>query len=452
MSLIFAITMKLPVRPRTIVLIVMVVVILLLLALPFSGVLKRYETRLVQLTDGPHDMVREKDSVLLSRDVVLYSRTGTILVKDNSSGQMETVWDNGTYVLDLDDMTEVKVADEVIEVGLSNNMVVWREDRSIMHMNVFTGSKRVLPIPGASPVSRPDIHEDRIVWADNRFDLKIDDNLTVVDIFMFDTSTETEARITTTVSNKGAPSVWNDLVVWADDRNGNFDIYGYNISNGTEFRVTYDEHGQYEPKASSRAIVWVDTRTTHFEWQEDLFYLDLGTWTEVQASDSGSVESFDVWGNRIVWEDLSLENRPHEEGDILVHNIQKNKTKLYFASDWGQWSPSVHGGMLIWVDGSREGGEIFFRERIERPIFGLDEVTLWTLLVLGIFALMALGAFWGHLWKERRDRERFERRKGLKKRTKVKEREPPERRGRKKGKGRPRPPPKGRGPGRRRGR
>ncbi len=66
--------------------------------------------------------------------------------------------------------------------------------------------------------------------------------------------------IATGVAVQTNPDISGHLVVWQDDRNGNFDIYGYNLITRQEFQITTDDADQTNPAISGTLIVWEDSR------------------------------------------------------------------------------------------------------------------------------------------------------------------------------------------------
>jgi beta propeller repeat protein len=56
-----------------------------------------------------------------------------------------------------------------------------------------------------------------------------------------------EFQITTDENSQWLPDIYGDIVVWTDDRNGNYDIYGYNLLTKEEFQITADEADQKSP-------------------------------------------------------------------------------------------------------------------------------------------------------------------------------------------------------------
>ncbi|MBN2294209.1 MAG: hypothetical protein JXM70_17410 [Pirellulales bacterium] len=58
-----------------------------------------------------------------------------------------------------------------------------------------------------------------------------------------------------------APDVSGHIVVWQDNRSGNWDIYGYNLTTRKEFRITDNAADQTNPAISGDTVVWQDMRT-----------------------------------------------------------------------------------------------------------------------------------------------------------------------------------------------
>ena len=51
--------------------------------------------------------------------------------------------------------------------------------------------------------------------------------LTHIGVYGYNPFTPQEFQITSDESFQGWPAMYQDIVVWMDDRNGNWDIYGY---------------------------------------------------------------------------------------------------------------------------------------------------------------------------------------------------------------------------------
>jgi beta propeller repeat protein len=57
------------------------------------------------------------------------------------------------------------------------------------------------------------------------------------------------------------PDIYEHIVVWQDNRNGNWDIYGYNLITRREFQITNDPADQMSPTIGGDYVAWVDMRT-----------------------------------------------------------------------------------------------------------------------------------------------------------------------------------------------
>ena len=65
-------------------------------------------------------------------------------------------------------------------------------------------------------------------------------------------------------SNAINPDISGNLIVWQDDRNGDWDIYGYNLTTRQEFLISDDQPNQTvfsdqtNPAISGTTVVWQD--------------------------------------------------------------------------------------------------------------------------------------------------------------------------------------------------
>ncbi|AKB74938.1 cell surface protein [Methanosarcina lacustris Z-7289] len=116
----------------------------------------------------------------------------------------------------------------------------------------------------------------------------------------------TETRITTDEADQQNPAIYGDRIVWQDDRNGgngyswkptgNWDIYMYDASTSTETRITTSESCQINPVIYGDKIVWQDNRNGE-GWDEygrpdgnwDIYMYDLSTKTEIHTNNTSAI-------------------------------------------------------------------------------------------------------------------------------------------------------------------
>jgi beta propeller repeat protein len=221
----------------------------------------------------------------------------------------------------------------------------WRQDTTGENMfsgiymyNISSGENKLL-IETYS-FSAPVIYNDVIVWQDERNENSV--------IYMYDISIGEEQQITTHISDQANPAIHDDIIVWQDYRNGNWDIYMYAISTGEERQITGEVSDQTNPAIYGDKIVWQDYRNGNW----DIYMYDLSSEKEIRLTTSES-DQIDpaICGNRIVWVDGYLE--------ILMYDISAGKELQ--ITDWADHSsiteaewrgqPAIYENMVVWSDG-----------------------------------------------------------------------------------------------------
>ncbi|MGA9351689.1 MAG: choice-of-anchor Q domain-containing protein, partial [Anaerolineae bacterium] len=132
----------------------------------------------------------------------------------------------------------------------------------------------------------------------------------------FDLSTQTDFSVTSDGGNTNQmnPAIWNNTVVWQDNRHGNWDIYGYDLSSQTGFRITDDPADQVSPTISGPTVLWQDARNGGW----DLYGYDLDRQIEFPVRTFPADQlSPAIADNIIVWEDWRDRN-----GDIYAQQFE----------------------------------------------------------------------------------------------------------------------------------
>ena len=127
------------------------------------------------------------------------------------------------------------------------------------------------------------------------------------------------------------PDLYEDKVVWVDNRHGNLDIYYYNISTGEEKRITTNEADQLNPSIYNNIIAWTDYRSGGYpqglytdaisempERDTDVFYYDLNTNEEFQITYEGNQSLNLVYKNNIYFYDSQIQN--YYKYNVLTKN------------------------------------------------------------------------------------------------------------------------------------
>jgi beta propeller repeat protein len=158
--------------------------------------------------------------------------------------------------------------------------------------------------------------------------------------------TPSEFAVCTAEGYQGSPSIWGDIVVWTDSRNGNYDIYGCNLRTGEEFAVCTAEGGQYAPSIWGDIVVWEDWRNGY----SDIYGCNLRTGEEFAVCTAEEEQgSPSIWGDIVVWQDYR-----NGYSDIYGCNLRTGQEFAVCTAEGYQWSPSIWGDIVVWQD-SRNG-------------------------------------------------------------------------------------------------
>jgi TolB protein len=110
---------------------------------------------------------------------------------------------------------------------------------------------------------QPAISGSIVVWQDNRRGN--------FDIYGYDLSTRRHHVICAAPGDQVRPVISGNIVVWEDKRNGNLDIYGYDLSKRRTFEICTESEDQWEIAISGNIVVWTDKRNGNW----DIYGYDL---------------------------------------------------------------------------------------------------------------------------------------------------------------------------------
>lgn len=167
----------------------------------------------------------------------------------------------------------------------------------------------------------------------------------------------TTARDTFTVcAGRGAqshPAISGDVVVWQDDRDGDWNIYGRDLGSGAVFPVCVAAGDQTNPAVAGDIVVWQDRRDG--EWK--IRGIDLDEKRELAVPSSGGAQTAPaVSRSAVVWQD-GADRQIHvakiKEGYVDVEQSVVSPTGK------PQRAAAISGWIVVWNDFRGDAWDIY---------------------------------------------------------------------------------------------
>lgn len=193
-----------------------------------------------------------------------------------------------------------------------------------------------------------DIYENKIVWEDYRSGNS--------DIYLYDTLSGKETRITLNLSGQYTPAINGDKIVWRDQRNYNADIYMYDLAKGEEKEVVYNLNEQYTPDIFGNKIVWRDNINS----RQDIYLYDLDLNSERKLSlGLTSPWAPKIYENKVIWSEVK-----NGSSDIYLYDLNNSLQTKILANISGYFIPNIYKNRIVWAD-TKEGNEDIYMYDIE---------------------------------------------------------------------------------------
>jgi len=157
--------------------------------------------------------------------------------------------------------TEVSSNYFVYENAEEGDEDVWLYDMSTKEKTRITSDEEYQGMP--------EIWNNYIVWVDDRL---IAEGKKEIYLYNLLTTEEKPLNLTYAVSGGYSAISFSDYnVIWTDNRNGNGDVYFYDVERDIERRITLNSNHQGGGKLDGNYVVWID----HRNGGQDLFMLEL---------------------------------------------------------------------------------------------------------------------------------------------------------------------------------
>ena len=274
--------------------------------------------------------------------------------------------------VDLSGIANVDFSSEGYFATLDEDTLLIQNGKGLQVINLTT--KQVIKeITLVGPVGS-DISGDIIVWSDFRNEKRSLEELGDIamansDIFVYNLKTGEQKQITTNPSAQLGPKIWQNYVVWQDNRNdaikdypGKWSLYLYDLNTGKEQLVTSTLAAHSTYNIRDFQVVWEDDRNNKAtnivrggenlpENNKDIYSFNIKEGKEIPIATGPRMESRPyVFGDYVVWEDR---NNGTYDADIVLYNISTQQKTQLTHDEFNQADPEIFGDYVVWMDERR---------------------------------------------------------------------------------------------------
>jgi len=143
----------------------------------------------------------------------------------------------------------------------------------------------------------PRIHKQRVVWQDFR-------DAGAGEIYMKELETGNIRRITNNPAGQYYPDIFDQWIVWMDNRHTQLDLYGFNLLRNTEIRLTNTAEDETRPTMNGQWVIF--SEDSGGESAMNIRALSLINLAAIQMTNTGSLkEKPCAASGKLLWADSS---------------------------------------------------------------------------------------------------------------------------------------------------
>lgn len=171
-----------------------------------------------------------------------------------------------------------------------------------------------------------------------------------------------ETRITDDSAVQNYPRIFDNYMVWEDERNiqnphetfaeKNYDIYGYNFDTGVEFQITEDQSNQGKPAIWGDIVIWGDMGNDTNGI--GIYNLTIMKEVSTMVNNNSKRVPYNIYGDTIVWSGWNEENYT-----IELYSLRSNIGKIIKNSNYKMWPPCIWGNWVAWGDERANNSDIY---------------------------------------------------------------------------------------------
>jgi beta propeller repeat protein len=241
---------------------------------------------------------------------------------------------------------------------ISGRYVVWQDYRNLPGKTYLANDANAdvygrdldnnsdFKVTSNQTAARPAVSGSKVVYTDSRDKDKIcsGTDKCKLDLRGYDIESDDSLDVYQRVGDQDYPSIDGDLVVFQDNRNGNWDIRGVNLDGDDRFEVAVRDADQIHPDISGKVVVWEDYRDSG---GPDIYMLDMDNDDNQRITSNNDSRDPAISGDWIVW------RSGNPDGDNQRIRLYNRKTgERRDASDRQRMcgGPDISGNLVVWAD------------------------------------------------------------------------------------------------------
>lgn len=182
------------------------------------------------------------------------------------------------------------------------------------------------------------------------------------DIWLYTLATGARRAVVDHPATQKDPVLHDGLLVWADDRGGDFDLWAMELPSGEPTLLVGGAGDQDEPTVHSGRVAWIGrTAAPHDAHAAEVWVMTLGEPGSAHALTDDAYEQTQphLNGDRVVWADfraasegvyVNLSDPVVNNADIYGHDLATDEGFVVTTDPSKQLRPAIEGDEVVWLD------------------------------------------------------------------------------------------------------
>jgi len=207
--------------------------------------------------------------------------------------------------------------------------------------NLTTNAVGFAVAPSGQDELNPDVQAGRVVWRDLR-------NGGGGDIYLYGLEAGGLQRLTTASSGKFNPAIYDQWVVWQDNRNTEQDIYGFDLLRNREVQITATPEDETQPRLNGPWLVCLDNALTGLSANSKLIHLP--SLLAAPVTGTPTLKSLPALADgQVVWQEtISNQSRIASVTLPSLQPVFQNRNALVVTPAMAAYAQNAFGLLSLW--------------------------------------------------------------------------------------------------------